>query len=45
MKSGTSLVITLPEEYVKENGIKHGDYVETRLDGGTGLLTRAKKGE
>ena len=44
-KTGTSLTLTVPNMYVQRNGIKKGDTVEVRWDGGTDLLIRAKKGD
>lgn len=43
MRQGTSLSLTVPNDYVKANGIKKGDKVEIRWNGGTDLLIRAKK--
>jgi len=46
LKSGTSLALTLPNEFVKKNGLDKGDKIEVKWNGGTDLLLRAiKKGE
>ena len=44
-KTGTSLSITVPNDFVKENNIEKGDKIEIRWNGGTDLLLRAKKKE
>jgi antitoxin component of MazEF toxin-antitoxin module len=45
IRSGTSLALTVPNSFVQRNGIKKGDSVEVRWDGGTDLLIRAKNGK
>lgn len=42
-KFGTSLAITLPASFVRKNGIKKGNLVEVKSDGGKNLLIVAKK--
>ena len=40
-KSGTSIVLTMPEAFVKENDIQAGDHLEVQWDGHADLRLRA----
>ena len=44
IKVGSSLMVTIPDEFVKMNGIKKGDKIQARWNGKTDLLLRAKEG-
>ena len=42
-KSGTSIVLTIPEAFVKKNNIKVGDHLEVQWDGYADLRLRVAK--